>query len=379
MPAGAKINNTLNGGYFMPEDFDAAKLQRFGRIRQREEEDRLRAKGLDEKSKRVTFMMPYTVVCNSCEKHIAKGTKLYVNVSKAAEKYLGTVPIHQLLLRCPMPGCNNMIKLITNPKTRSYDVSSGGKGLGIPTEAELLERIKMEDEMKKANKKVDGSSGGGSAKNNFGGHDETSGVDDGLASFEEMQQKIMEDSARLEALGDTYMDERSQVERIQQARLRQQQNDDAAEKLSEDEERRLLHEEFLAARRQQRALLNQSEKISSFGNSDFLERGEDQVDDENNNNNGDENNNNAKKAENENKNKQLKIKVAQQLNNSFADAIALLSTFENNNNNAKTVSTKSVASKTDIQNASLPSAKPKSTLLSSMFGNDDADEDDLEY
>ena len=121
----AKINSTYSGGYYLPHDFDAQKL---AKQRRQEQLETFRKRGRDEETRptiRQTMMLPFGMVCEHCSSNLARGIKLYANVKRLDEKYLGKARIFMLSFRCPK--CSGVIAIKTDPASRDYVVVSGAQ------------------------------------------------------------------------------------------------------------------------------------------------------------------------------------------------------------------------------------------------------------
>ena len=341
------------------DQFDAEKIKRIARQRQREQAEKMREKGLDEKSVRVTFMTPYQIICDSCKRHIPARLKLYVNVSEAPEKYLGRVKVHQALMRCPMPACNNRLKFLVNPKTLGYELKSGGTPVGVPSEEELIARRKEFEDMREnraSNSKF------GAANNNNSENNKTA---EELASFEDIQQMILEQSNKLDTLGDNYIDEKAQVEKIREARRRQREEDKDSENAADAVENAELLEQFHAERRKMSSLMKEGEKLATFGEKD--------EDDENNEDADAENTKEAKTKNASTISFAQKAQIVQQkFDSAVVDALALFKTFETSSSTSTT--TQPQQQNHEDTNSNQNKKKPNNSggsLLSSMFGDDD--------
>jgi hypothetical protein len=159
----AKINNTYDAGYYIPDDYDYRKLPKDDeaqrRERQRQEQrDKQRAKkhasragaaGPDEAdprhdpggagpaaaaedednvihTSRRTYMLEFPTICNGCEQVIGRGTKVYAQVSKLREKYLNAINYFDLKFKCPKCGLNDIVHR-SDPATNSYIIRSGAR------------------------------------------------------------------------------------------------------------------------------------------------------------------------------------------------------------------------------------------------------------
>ena len=144
----AKINVTYDGRYYVPEDYDYKKMPhddtrkpKRGRgdatAPESAEQARRRAKneakgggadGAAGDKKRTTWMVAFSVICDSCQEMVPKSTKVYVNVTTAPVKYMGC-RIYDLEMRCTKCGFDSIV-FRTDPKTRGYTVLRGGRMAG---------------------------------------------------------------------------------------------------------------------------------------------------------------------------------------------------------------------------------------------------------
>lgn len=72
----------------------------------------------------IRLMTPFSIRCLKCSEYISKSRKFNGKKELLPEKYLDTVKIYRLSIKCPR--CNNMISFRTDPKTADYVMECGG-------------------------------------------------------------------------------------------------------------------------------------------------------------------------------------------------------------------------------------------------------------
>lgn len=72
----------------------------------------------------IRLMTPFSIRCTKCSEYIAKSRKFNGKKEVLPEKYLETIKIYRLSIKCPR--CNNMISFRTDPKTADFVMECGG-------------------------------------------------------------------------------------------------------------------------------------------------------------------------------------------------------------------------------------------------------------
>lgn len=99
----------------------------------------------------IRLMTPFSIRCSKCSEYIAKSRKFNGKKEALPEKYLDTVKIYRLSIKCPR--CNNMISFRTDPKTADYVMECGGvrnytkkssENVNVESVDETLERLVKE-------------------------------------------------------------------------------------------------------------------------------------------------------------------------------------------------------------------------------------------
>ncbi|CCE62542.1 hypothetical protein TPHA_0C03920 [Tetrapisispora phaffii CBS 4417] len=120
-----------------------------------EKQARKLAKKLKTKNRNVVtirLMTPFSMKCLKCSEFIPKSRKFNGKKELIPERYLDTIKIYRLSIKCP--ACNNLISFKTDPKSSDYVMEIGGvrnhfskteednqKGNKTETVDEALERL----------------------------------------------------------------------------------------------------------------------------------------------------------------------------------------------------------------------------------------------
>ncbi|QLL30605.1 hypothetical protein HG536_0A04230 [Torulaspora globosa] len=72
----------------------------------------------------IRLMTPFSIRCTKCSEYIAKSRKFNGKKEVLPERYLETIKIYRLSIKCPR--CNNMISFRTDPKTSDFVMECGG-------------------------------------------------------------------------------------------------------------------------------------------------------------------------------------------------------------------------------------------------------------
>ncbi|QLQ78171.1 hypothetical protein HG537_0A04180 [Torulaspora globosa] len=72
----------------------------------------------------IRLMTPFSIRCTKCSEYIAKSRKFNGKKELLPERYLETIKIYRLSIKCPR--CNNMISFRTDPKTSDFVMECGG-------------------------------------------------------------------------------------------------------------------------------------------------------------------------------------------------------------------------------------------------------------
>ncbi|SCV00290.1 LAMI_0G04082g1_1 [Lachancea mirantina] len=103
----------------------------------------------------IRLMTPFSMRCVKCSEFIPKSRKFNGKKESLPEKYLDTVKVYRLSIKCPR--CNSLISFRTDPKTGDYVMEVGGvrnfvrepTADGVPTDEtldETLERLEKEQQ-----------------------------------------------------------------------------------------------------------------------------------------------------------------------------------------------------------------------------------------
>lgn len=113
----------------------------------------------------IRLMTPFSIRCLKCSEYISKSRKFNGKKELLPEKYLDTVKIYRLSIKCPR--CNNMISFRTDPKTADYVMECGGArnytksvdSKSIEDVDETLERL-LKEQKESENAKTKGGNNG---------------------------------------------------------------------------------------------------------------------------------------------------------------------------------------------------------------------------
>ncbi|SCW02495.1 LAFE_0F07690g1_1 [Lachancea fermentati] len=120
-------------------------------------------KTMNKESITIRLMTPFSLRCLKCSEYIPKSRKFNGKKELLPERYLETIKIYRLSIKCPR--CNNMISFRTDPKSGDYVMEIGGvrnyvkqQDLPKPDETldETLERLEKEQQQENAKLASDG-------------------------------------------------------------------------------------------------------------------------------------------------------------------------------------------------------------------------------
>ncbi|KAG5473507.1 hypothetical protein LSCM4_03576 [Leishmania orientalis] len=112
----SKINATYSSGYYIAPDVDFRKLEEQQRQEQRGKRKHGGASGDgSDNVKRQTFAIPFDVICEHCDRRIARGSHVYANRRATDQRYLGSIRIWELEILCRF--CKGKYYLLTDPET----------------------------------------------------------------------------------------------------------------------------------------------------------------------------------------------------------------------------------------------------------------------
>ena len=166
----------------------------------------------------IRLMTPFGMRCQKCSEYISKSRKFNGKKEQLPEKYLDSIKIFRLSIRCPR--CNNMITFRTDPKSADYLMESGGE----------RNYIKKHD-------------------NENSNKEET--VDEALERLTKEQQREQEELAGTATNGDDKME----VLEKQLAKLQQQQEDD-------DELENIKRMRYAALKREEQLKIQMDEQLN---------------------------------------------------------------------------------------------------------------------
>ncbi|GET90408.1 hypothetical protein, conserved [Leishmania tarentolae] len=112
----SKINATYSSGYYIAPDVDFRKLEEQQRQEQRGKRKHGGADdGGDDNVKRQTFAIPFDLICEHCNRRIARGSHVYANRRATDTRYLDSIRIWELEILCRF--CKGKYYLRTDPET----------------------------------------------------------------------------------------------------------------------------------------------------------------------------------------------------------------------------------------------------------------------
>lgn len=111
----SKINATYSSGYYIAPDVDFRKLEEQQRQEQRGKRKHDGTEGSDDNVKRQTFAIPFDIICEHCSRRIARGSHVYTNRRATDQRYLDSIRIWELEIRCQF--CKEKYYLRTDPET----------------------------------------------------------------------------------------------------------------------------------------------------------------------------------------------------------------------------------------------------------------------
>lgn len=115
----SKINATYSSGYYIAPDVDFRKLEEAQRQEQRGKRKKAGADsaegGGDDNVKRQTFAIPFDLICQHCNRRIARGSHVYTNRRATEERYLDSIRVWELEILCRF--CQGKYYLRTDPAT----------------------------------------------------------------------------------------------------------------------------------------------------------------------------------------------------------------------------------------------------------------------
>ncbi|CCH59384.1 hypothetical protein TBLA_0B05560 [Henningerozyma blattae CBS 6284] len=137
----------------------------------------------------IRLMMPFSARCLKCSEFIAKGRKFNGKKALLNEKYLETIKIYRMSIRCP--GCSNQISFKTDPKSADYIIEVGAERNFVTNRKEeeknaeetiemTMDRLAKERELEQAAKTGE--------KNNIG-QDKMKVLEDRLTKLQTEQQQ----------------------------------------------------------------------------------------------------------------------------------------------------------------------------------------------
>ncbi|KAG5490429.1 hypothetical protein JKF63_00549 [Porcisia hertigi] len=112
----SKINSTYSSGYYIAPDVDFRKLEEQQRQEKRgkRKHDGAGDNG-DDNVKRQTFAIPFDLICEHCQRRIARGSHVYANRRATDKRYLDSIRIWELEILCRF--CKGKYYLLTDPET----------------------------------------------------------------------------------------------------------------------------------------------------------------------------------------------------------------------------------------------------------------------
>ncbi|KAG5473788.1 hypothetical protein LSCM1_04418 [Leishmania martiniquensis] len=108
----SKINATYSSGYYIAPDVDFRKLEE--QQRGKRKHGGVGDAGSDN-VKRQTFAIPFDLICDHCDRRIARGSHVYANRRATEKRYLGSIRVWQLEISCRF--CKGKYCLLTDPET----------------------------------------------------------------------------------------------------------------------------------------------------------------------------------------------------------------------------------------------------------------------
>ncbi|EDO15564.1 hypothetical protein Kpol_1042p25 [Vanderwaltozyma polyspora DSM 70294] len=105
----------------------------------------------------IRLMTPFGMRCLKCDEYISKSRKFNGKKQLLPEKYLDSIKIYRLSIKCPR--CNNLISFRTDPKKADYVMEVGGErsyirkdydSAQLESVDEALERLTKEQEREKS-------------------------------------------------------------------------------------------------------------------------------------------------------------------------------------------------------------------------------------
>lgn len=177
------------------------------------------AKNLKTKNRDVVtirLMTPFSIRCTKCSEYIPKSRKFNGKKELLPERYLETIKIFRLSIKCPR--CNNMISFRTDPKSADYVMECGGvrnytrtshEQAAPETVDETLERL-VRERTESERERVSGK-----------GEDKMQALEARLAQMQREQQ----DDEELERTRLTRIQIQKQEQRMREKRIDQEEPD----------------------------------------------------------------------------------------------------------------------------------------------------------
>lgn len=103
---------------YYPPDYDPQKAEK--QVRQLSKQ----LKTMQKDSMTIRLMTPFSMRCLKCSEYIPKFRKFNGKKEVLPEKYLDTIKIYRLRIKCPR--CNSMISFRTDPNSDNYVMEVGG-------------------------------------------------------------------------------------------------------------------------------------------------------------------------------------------------------------------------------------------------------------
>ncbi|AET38155.1 mRNA splicing protein YJU2 Ecym_2424 [Eremothecium cymbalariae DBVPG len=103
---------------YYPPDYDPQKAEK--QVRQLSK----KLKTMRQDSVTIRLMTPFSIRCLKCSEYIPKFRKFNGKKEVLPEKYLETIKIYRLSIKCPR--CNSMISFKTDPNRGDYTMEVGG-------------------------------------------------------------------------------------------------------------------------------------------------------------------------------------------------------------------------------------------------------------